>query len=74
MKFLVTWKVPEENWINILDVFSSLSPDERADAGEGVTIEGRWHDLADKSGVASWSRTTSKRFFLISGVGIRTWK
>ncbi|MAM02440.1 MAG: hypothetical protein CMH51_02635 [Myxococcales bacterium] len=52
MKFLVTWKVPEENWINILDVFSSLSHDERADAGEGVTIEGRWHDLADKSGVA----------------------
>jgi len=52
VKFLVTWKIPEGNWINILDTFSSLSPDERSDAGEGVIIEGRWHDLADKSGVA----------------------
>ncbi|MDE3001871.1 MAG: DUF3303 family protein [Gemmatimonadota bacterium] len=52
MKFLVTWKVSEDKWLNILDVYSSMSAEERGDVGEGVSLVGRWHDLADKSGVA----------------------
>lgn len=28
-----------------------MSPKERADAGEGVEIIGRWHDLAARTGV-----------------------
>ena len=52
MKFLVTWKVSEDKVLNILDVYSSMSAEERGDVGEGVSLVGRWHDLADKSGVA----------------------
>lgn len=52
MKFLVTWKVSEDNWLNTVDVYSSMSAEERGDVGEGVSLVGRWHDMADKSGVA----------------------
>ena len=52
MKFMVTWSVYPESWLPILQTWSSMTPDERADGGSGVTIVGRWHDSAGKGGVA----------------------
>jgi hypothetical protein len=40
------------NWRQVLQTFSSLPPEERADVGEGVVLIGRWHDISSRSGVA----------------------
>lgn len=52
MKFMVNWSIDQENWLPILEKWSSMSKAERADAGKGVKILGRWHDMASRSGVA----------------------
>ena len=52
MKFLVTWNIPHDKWIPVLQTFCSMTPEERADAGEGVEIVGRWHDVVARTGVA----------------------
>ena len=52
MKFCATYRVPHSNWRQVLHTFSSLTPEERADVGEGVTLIGRWHDMSSRSGVA----------------------
>tara|TARA_Y100001934_G_C12154461_1_gene678878 strand:+ start:203 stop:505 length:303 start_codon:yes stop_codon:yes gene_type:complete len=53
MKFMVTWSVEDEDkWLDILDMWSSLSPEQRADVGDSVKMIGRWHDLNSKQGVA----------------------
>ena len=51
MKFLVTWNIAQDRWIPVVKMFSALSPAERADAGSGVKIVGRWHDVAARTGV-----------------------
>jgi len=35
----------------VLRNFTSMSPKERKDAGKGVKIVGRWHDVAARTGV-----------------------
>lgn len=52
MKFMATWKTHEDKALDVLKKWSSLTPAERADAGKGVKLIGRWHNLAQKSGVA----------------------
>ena len=52
MKFLVSWSISQDKWIPVLKTFTSMSPAERLDAGEGVEIVGRWHDAAARTGVA----------------------
>jgi hypothetical protein len=52
MKFCATYRVPHGNWRQVLQMFSSLTPEERADVGEGVLLIGRWHDMSSRSGVA----------------------
>jgi hypothetical protein len=52
MKFMATWSVDQQNWLPILKKWSSMTPAERADGGAGVTIVGRWHDMAARTGVA----------------------
>jgi hypothetical protein len=52
MKFLITWNIPHDQWIPVLKTFTSMSSEERADAGEGVEIVGRWHDVVARTGVA----------------------
>jgi len=52
MKFMVSWKIDQAAWIPVLEKWTSMSPDERADAGDGATILGRWHDMANRRGVA----------------------
>ena len=51
MKFLITWNIPQDKWVPVLKTFTSMSAKERADAGEGVKIVGRWHDVAARTGV-----------------------
>ena len=52
VKFMVSWSIDQDKWLPILDKWASMTPEERADAGEGVTIVGRWHDLNSRTGVA----------------------
>ena len=52
MKFMVQWSIDQENWLPIMKKWSGMTPEERASAGEGVKIIGRWHDTAARGGVA----------------------
>jgi hypothetical protein len=51
MKFLCNWSIPHENWLPVLKKFTSMSPQEQSNAGDGVKIIGRWHDVAARTGV-----------------------
>lgn len=51
MKFMVTWSVEQDKWLPVLKKWSSMKAKERADAGKGVKIIGRWHDMARREGV-----------------------
>ena len=51
MKFLCNWSIPQENWLPVLKKFTSMAPQEQTNAGEGVKIIGRWHDVAARTGV-----------------------
>jgi hypothetical protein len=52
MKFRVNYRITDQDkWLPVLQKWISLSPDERAnDAGDGVRMIGRWHDLAGRNG------------------------
>lgn len=52
MKFMVKWSIPQDKWVEILKVWTSMTPAQRADAGQGVKIVGRWHDVNARCGVA----------------------
>jgi hypothetical protein len=51
MKFLGKWKIDQDKWLPILNKWISMTPQERANAGDGVKIIGRWHDTAARTGV-----------------------
>ena len=51
MKFMAKWNIQEDKWIPILKLWTSLTPQQRADAGQGAKIVGRWHDMAAREGV-----------------------
>ena len=57
MKFMVTWSVDEAHWLPILEAFSSMTPEQRADTGDSVKLIGRWHETASKTGVAIMETT-----------------
>ena len=52
MKFALSWQIDQDKWIPVLELWSGLTPAERADAGPGVKILGRWHDMASRRGFA----------------------
>jgi|SRR5579864_2565295 len=52
MKFMATWSIPQDKFLPILKRWISMSPQDQANAGEGVKIIGRWHDVGARSGVA----------------------
>ena len=52
MKFMTSWTIDQDKWIPILTKWGAMSPKERADAGAGVKIIGRWHDMGARRGVA----------------------
>jgi hypothetical protein len=51
MKFMAKWSIQQDKWLPILKKWSSMTPQERANAGDGVKIIGRWHDVAARTGV-----------------------
>ena len=57
MKFKVEWSMGCEGYLDILNIFSSMTPEQRADVGDGVTMIGRWHDTNSRSGVAIMETT-----------------
>jgi hypothetical protein len=52
MKFMATWSTPQDKWLPVLKKWTSMSPQERANAGDNVKIIGRWHDTTERTGVA----------------------
>ena len=52
MKFMLTWSIDQDKWMPVLEMWGSMTPEERADAGPGVTIIGRWHDMVARQGMA----------------------
>jgi hypothetical protein len=57
MKFMVSWSIDQEQWLPILDKFASMTPEQRADVGDGLKMIGRWHDTASRTGVAIMETT-----------------
>lgn len=57
MKFMVSWQVTQDKWLPVLKKWSSLTAAQRADAGKGAKIIGRWHDTAGRGGVAIMEAT-----------------
>jgi len=51
MKFMGKWTIDQDKWLPVLKQWSSMTPQQRADAGPGVKILGRWHDFASRTGV-----------------------
>ena len=52
MKFLVNWTVHPDKRQEVLKTWCSLTPEQQMDAGAGVKILGRWHDVVSFTGVA----------------------
>jgi hypothetical protein len=52
MKFMVTWEIHPDKRMDIWRKWCSMTPEERADQGEGVTLICRWHNTAEMKGVA----------------------
>jgi len=53
MKFMASWRLHEDNRHETFQTFSAMSPDEdAADHGPNIKVIGRWHDLAQFTGVA----------------------
>ena len=57
MKFMVSWSINYEKWLPILEKFAGMTPEQRADVGDGVKMIGRWHDTASRTGVAIMEAT-----------------
>lgn len=52
MKFLVTWSIDQDMFLPVLKKWAAMTPAERADAGAGVKIVGRWHAMGARTGAA----------------------
>jgi hypothetical protein len=57
MKFMTCWAIDQEKWLPILAKWGSMTPEQRANDGPGVTLIGRWHDMAGRRGVAIYEAT-----------------
>ena len=57
MKFKVEWSMGGEGFLDILNIWSSMTPEQRADTGDNVKLIGRWHETASKTGVAIMETT-----------------
>lgn len=52
MKFMVTWEVHPHMRRETMELWCSLTPEQRAETGPGVKLIGRWHNEAEYTGVA----------------------
>ena len=51
MKFRINWSIPQDKWLPVLKTWIAMSPQERANTGDGVKFIGRWHDMSSRTGV-----------------------
>lgn len=51
MKFMINWEVHPDQRMEALEAWCSMSAEERADTGDGVTLIGRWHNSSEFTGV-----------------------
>jgi hypothetical protein len=54
---MVTWGIDQDKWLPVLEMWGSMTAEERAEAGPGVSIIGRWHDMVARQGVAIFEAT-----------------
>ena len=53
MKFMVTWRVHPDKRQAVFNAFSQMTPaDDKKDTGDKIKLIGRWHDLAQFTGMA----------------------
>ena len=53
MKFLLTWRLHTEKRIDAVKGFSQMTAaDDKTDMGDNIRLIGRWHNVADGTGVA----------------------
>jgi hypothetical protein len=67
MKFMVTWQIDQDKWFDVLGVWSSMTPEQRVDAGDDAKIIGRWHNMAARSGVAIVEASNASALFRYLG-------
>ena len=52
MLFLISWSVANENRITCWNAFGNMTPaDDLVDAGEQISVKGRWHHLGGGGGM-----------------------
>ena len=53
MKFMLTWRIHEEQRHNALAAFAQMTEaDDAMDLGSNIKLIGRWHNIAEFTGVA----------------------
>ncbi|HLY71923.1 MAG TPA: DUF3303 family protein [Puia sp.] len=64
MKFMITWEVQSDKRHEVLKAFSHMTgEDDKKDAGEKITLIGRWHNAASGTGVAVCETDDAKALF-----------
>jgi hypothetical protein len=51
MKFMITYSFSADKFLPAVKAWSSMSPQERADVGDGVKLIGRWQDVVGRRAV-----------------------
>jgi hypothetical protein len=67
MKFLVSWDVHPDKRVEVMNMWSGLTPDERANVGDGVRLIGRWHNMAEYTGAAIVEADDASALALFAG-------
>jgi hypothetical protein len=67
MKFMVIWDVHPDKRVEVMNTWAGLTPDERANVGDGVRLIGRWHNMAEYTGVAILEADDAAALALFAG-------
>ena len=52
MLFLISWSIPQNSRVQCWNAFGNMTPaDDLKDAGDDITIVGRWHKMGGSGGV-----------------------
>lgn len=51
MKFMIRWDTHPDKRLDVLKTWCDMTPEQRADLTPGIRMIGRWHNLAEYTGV-----------------------
>jgi len=51
MKFMINWDVHPDKRVEVMQTWAGMTAEQRADLGPGLRMIGRWHNLAEYTGV-----------------------